>query len=211
MSVKCVNNTVGGSNTIKGKTFSRKIERKTEKSLPRKKSVIQALKGKYVKNLSNRTLPDAQIDLISRGLKFIPVNKSINENKILRQLQRDFENFARQMRLKYLFHGKNREVHPFYVKSDWNPLVQVSVALESYLEEVKSQLAKIKITKPKNNLSRKEHQALTELKQNTDINLKKADKGSTTVVMNKTDKVREGQIQIDDKHNYRPLSEPMVK
>ena len=45
------------------------------------------------------------------------------------------------MRLKYMFHGKNREVHPFYVKSDWNPPVQPSVALESYLEEVKSQLA----------------------------------------------------------------------
>ena len=56
-----------------------------------------------------------------------------------------------------------------------------------------------------------EHEALTELKQNTDINLKKADKGSIKVVMNKTDKIREGQIQIDDKHNYRPLSEPVVK
>ena len=31
------------------------------------------------------------------------------------------------------------------------------------------------------------------------------------VVMNKTDKIREGQIQIGDKHNYRPLSQPMVK
>lgn len=29
--------------------------------------------------------------------------------------------------------------------------------------------------------------------------------------MNKTAKIREGQIQIDDKHNYRPLSDPMVK
>ena len=29
--------------------------------------------------------------------------------------------------------------------------------------------------------------------------------------MKKTDKMREGQIQIDDKHNYRPLSDPMVK
>ena len=65
------------------------------------------------------------------------------------------------MHLKYMFHGKNREVHPFYVKSDWNPPVQPSVALESYLEEVKSQLAEIKITKPNNNLSRKEHKALT--------------------------------------------------
>ena len=99
----------------------------------------------------------------------------------------------------------------FYVKSDWSPPVQPSVALERYLEEVKSQLAEIKITKPKNNSSRKKHEALTGLKQNTDINLKKADKGSTTVVMNKTDKIREGQIQIDDKHNYRPLPEPMVK
>ena len=115
------------------------------------------------------------------------------------------------MHLKYMFHGKNREVHPFYVKSDWSPPVQPSVALEWYLKEVKSQLAEIKITKPKNYLSRKEHEALTELKQNTDINLKKADKGSIKVVMNKTDKIREGQIQIDDKHNYRPLPEPMVK
>ena len=29
--------------------------------------------------------------------------------------------------------------------------------------------------------------------------------------MNKTDKIREGHIQIDNKHNDRPLSEPMVK
>ena len=103
------------------------------------------------------------------------------------------------------------DVHPFYVKCDWNPPVQPSVAFESCLEEVKSQLAGMKITKPKNNLLCKEHEALTELKQNKDINLKKADKGSTTVVMNKTDKIREGQIQIDDKHNYRPLSDPMGK
>ena len=92
--------------------------------------------GKYIKNLSDRTLTDAQISLISQGLKFIPVNKSINRNKIRRQLLQDFENFARRMRLKYMFHGKNREVHPFYVKSDWNPPVQPSVAVESSLEEV---------------------------------------------------------------------------
>ena len=29
--------------------------------------------------------------------------------------------------------------------------------------------------------------------------------------MNKTDKIREGQTQIDDKNNYSPLTEPMVK
>ena len=114
------------------------------------------------------------------------------------------------MRLKNIFHGKKKEIHPFHVKSNWNPPVQPSVALERDLEKVKSHLAEIEI-KPKCILSRKEHQALIELKQNTDINIKKADKGSTTVVMNKTDKIREGQIQIEDEHNYRPLLEPMVK
>ena len=49
------------------------------------------------------------------------------------------------MHLKYMFLGKNREVYPFYVKSDWNQPVQPSVALESYPKEVKSQLAEIKI------------------------------------------------------------------
>ena len=68
-----------------------------------------------------------------------------------------------------------------------------SVALESYLEEVKMQLAETKIIKPKHNLSRNERKALNELKHHTEINLKKADKGSTTVVMNKNDKIREGQ------------------
>ena len=32
-----------------------------------------------------------------------------------------------------------------------------------------------------------------------------------TRVMNKTDKIREDQILIDDEHNYRPLVEPMIK
>ena len=47
------------------------------------------------------------------------------------------------MRLQYIFHGKDKEQHPFDVKSDWEPPVQPSVALETYLEEVKLQLANI--------------------------------------------------------------------
>ena len=78
--------------------------------------------------------------------------------------------------------------------------------------EVKSQLAEIQITKPKHNLSRKDRQALKELQQNTGaLDRYQADKRITTVDTNKTDKIREGQIQIDDEHNYKPLVEPMLK
>ena len=77
------------------------------------------------------------------------------------------------MRLKYIFHAENKEPHPFHVKSDWKPPVQTSVALESYLESVKIQLAEIMPSGTKNNLSRNEHKALKELKNNTKNRYKK--------------------------------------
>ena len=52
------------------------------------------------------------------------------------------------------------EPHPFLVKSDWEPPVQPSVALETFLEEVKLELASIQFDKPKDHISRREHQAL---------------------------------------------------
>ena len=82
------------------------------------------------------------------------------------------------------------------------PPVQPLVTLESYLEE--------EISKPRNNLPINERQALKELKQNNNIIVKKADKGTTTVIMNKQDKIREGQILLDEEENYKPLSSPMA-
>jgi len=71
------------------------------------------------------------------------------------------------------------------------PPVQPSIALESYLENVKTQLTEITVTtcKPKNNLS----SALKELKNNSALNLKKQTKvqqQSSSVIMNKTEKMK---------------------
>ena len=122
--------------------------KRRRKSSEKSVSYQKTTQAKFIKNLSNNKLTDAQTKLISRGLKFIPVTK-VHKNKIRRQLLQDFEHFARRMRLKYIFHGQNKDIHPFYVKSNWNPPVQQSVALESYLEDVKIQLAETKIMKPK--------------------------------------------------------------
>ena len=91
------------------------------------------------------------------------------------------------------------------------PQVQHSVALESYWENVKTQLAEIKITKPKNNLSRNEVKALKELKNNPAINLKKADNGTTIVIMNKADKMYEAKVQLHNRKHYERLKAQMVK
>ena len=86
---------------------------------------------KFLKNVSNHQLTDSQVSVLSKGLKFIPTPVT-NETRIRPQLLRDFEQFARRMRLQYIFHGQNKEPHPFHVKSKWMPPVQPSIALESY-------------------------------------------------------------------------------
>ena len=133
-----------------------------------------------------------------------------NESHIRAQLLNDFKAFARRMRLQYICYGQEKEPHSFHVKSNWEPPIQPLVTLESYLDEVKTELAEVKIYKPKNNLPKNERQALQELKQNNNINVKKADKGTTTVIMNKENKIGEAQILLDEKENYKPLSLPMA-
>ena len=89
-------------------------------------------------------------------------------------------------------------------------MLNQTVALENYLEEVKVQLAEIQLTKPKDNLLNTERKALETLRENPNINLKKADKGTRTVVLNTVDKIREGQTQLDNLEHYKPLERPMV-
>ena len=75
------------------------------------------------------------------------------------------------------FSREENEPHPFHVNLDWEPSVQLSVALETFLEEVKLELASIEFDKPKDNISTGERQALKELSRNKSIILKKSDKG----------------------------------
>ena len=86
------------------------------------------------------------------------------------------------------------------------------MALENYLEEVKVQLDEIQLTKPKDNLLNTERKALKTLRENSNVNLKKADKGTRTVVLNTLNKIREGQIQLNNPEHYmyKPIERPMV-
>ena len=78
------------------------------------------------------------------------------------------------MRLKYIFHIHDKQPHSFHVKSDWDPPVQPSVALKTFLEEVKFELAYIKLNRPKDNLSQGERKALKELSRDKNIVIKKS-------------------------------------
>ena len=115
-------------------SISKNKRRENRRNTPEKKAAShkkRELNEKFLRNFSTLQLSDDQVNVLLRGLKFIPTPVT---NIIRRQLLRDFEQFARRMRLQYLFDGQNKEPQPFHVKSNWMPPVQQSVALESYLE-----------------------------------------------------------------------------
>ena len=97
------------------------------------------------------------------------------------------------------------------MKSDCTPPVQSSVALGTFLEEVKLELAEIQFKKPKPNLTPGELQALKQLSPDKTIILKKADKGTTSVMMSKESKINEGLALLNEKNNFQSLTQPMVQ
>ena len=158
-------------------------------------------------NRSDTTLTDQDKTLLSKGLKFIPTPPKPNSH---RSLIKDFNNFTRNMRLKFLFADRNSKPHPFHVKSNWQPPPQPSVALENFLERTKYEIATISFCDTQDNLSAKEREALKKLRANTKANIKKAEKGNTTVVMDTQRKITEGSDQVYDTNYYTPVQEPIV-
>ena len=67
---------------------------------------------KHIKNFSEYKMTTDQTNLLAKGLKFIPT-PIIEEKRVKQQLLLDFKQFARRVRLQYIFHGRDNEPHPF--------------------------------------------------------------------------------------------------
>ena len=192
---------------VRTQTISQKRSSKRKALRNQYNNNLRTTNEKFIKNMSNKNLTDQETALLAKGLKFIPTPKKPASQ---RNLLRDFNSFARSMRLKYIFADSKSNPHPFYVRSNWQPPPQPSVALENYLEQTKLEIANITFTDVKDNLSAKERQALKTLKNKNELNLKKADKGTTTVVMDTPKKIKEGFEQVSNDKFYKPLEEPIV-
>ena len=112
-------------------------------------------------------------------------------------------------------HGNFNFVTPISISSS---LASLSLSLTSFSGSFwpfkmndMAEKFEIQISKPKTNQPPAERKALKDLKNNTEINIKKADKGTTSVFMSLADKKTEGKIQLDNIEHYRPLDESMVE
>ena len=101
----------------------------------------------------------------------------------------------------------NKEIQSkFKLKSSWRPCPP-NRTLDIFQRSIKQEILKSKFkTKRYDNLTKEERKGLKILKDNPHITIKKADKGSAVVVMNTTDYLREGYIQLQDEQFYQKIS-----
>ena len=169
--------------------------------------------GKFVSqnvfNLSKRTLTEAEISLLSKGLKFCETPKELNRA----QLKKDLESFGRKLRLRWHFkdeEGDFSEVPLFKRKSTFNPKNE-DVQIEFYLSRLEEEIMSIKAEGSNySNLSQVEQQALRDLRNDESIVIKGADKGSGVVVWDKGDYLKEASRQLADGEVYEECeSDPL--
>lgn len=165
----------------------------------------------HVANLSSLTLTQPQLELLSKGLSFVP---SWNTGRnVRRQLTSDVTQYHR--RLKLLAHyGPDPEEQtnrlPFISPSLWEPDRDKLPPELLLLIQMDSEHLPRLIPKPDNpNLSPDEVEALQHLARNRSIVIKPADKGGKAVILNRTDYIKEGYRQLNDPKYYRKLPTPI--
>ena len=115
------------------------------------------------------------------------------------------------MRLTEYFHDNNNDPtvptrnqnNPFNNKSSWTPPSDRDSALNAYIGAIKSDIITSNLNHITDNLTQHERQALRNLKKRQDIIINPADKGSGTVVMDRTWYVDECNRQLNDPKFYK--------
>ena len=167
--------------------------------------------SKNVVNLSRRNLTGSEISLLSKGFNFVPTSNTINKAK----LKTELEALGRILRLKWHFRNEENEFDQdqFKPKSSFNPCNK-DAAIEIYISSLEEKLMKIEIPMNKyDNLTSKERQDLYDLKNDKNIVIKGADKGSAVVVWDREDCIKEAEKQIGDSDVYEKVPddpEPLI-
>jgi len=167
----------------------------------------QTLHKNTVVNLSHVTLTDTQREVLDLGLKFIPTPKS----DILPIAQTALKKFSRLIKLRYFFHGsKNTSpIERFIEKSEWIPPCNNVGIIEKLNDLETNILYQTNDNDSEKNISKEQLNALKALRDNREIIIKPADKGSATVIMSRNSYITEVNRQLANPMHYTSLLEPV--
>ena len=169
-------------------------------------------------NLSDHVLSDSELSLLSKGLTFVNTPSAPDRGLIFEDVSKFHTSIRRKLAIDKLM--KEGALRPppafdplanknipfkhqkFKNASNWNPPGPSILETMCYMNETNLESANLEIPH-KQNLRKAEVTALKSLKINQDIVIKKADKGSAVVILNRKDYINEGLKQLNDTNFYR--------
>lgn len=185
---------------------------------------LDTFKRSLTVNLSNKELTNIEIELLDKGLSYIPTCQSLDIFKLYESQNR----LIRNLKIRdYFSNRSDARAHPADSRicigpSNWIPpdhhvSKPTLDTVQGMITRTESVLKKSTIRnnnvliKVKNNLSSSERAALSSLRNNQDLIIKPADKGGATVIMNKSSYLREAYRQLNNSNYYRRLDSPIYK
>ena len=177
--------------------------------------------GVRVVNLSNHKLSKSEVSVLEKGITFSPTPGECDISETHQEVQK----FIRRILLKVHFYDETgidsidnsyygnipKGLLKFKPQSKWTPRSSDPI-LRAFIHNVEQSLSTLKPINSKNfNLTKMERQSLDKLKSNQKIIIKKADKCSSVVVMNKEDYIREATRQLSDTNFYIETDNDLTK
>ena len=191
-------NRKSGNQNNEAKFMNRKRLNKSRKGRSKQDRQRQAklfAAKKHIINLSKYELKMNEILVLGKGMKFIPTPC----NKYAKvELMRDVNEYIRKLRCRFNYYKNEKEVlHPLYTQTG-HVSPKGNAALENYITDLKLIISQIEINhnNTTNNMSIEERKALKDLSNNEEILITKADKNNTTVVIDKTKYIEEGEKHL---------------
>lgn len=171
------------------------------------KSNLQNIESSSIVNISTKVLTRDQQEVLNLGLKFVP-----EKPKDYTKLKLEALEFCRKLRLKAFFSNQDMsgtmEVTGLRNKSSFippnNSVPKEIIAYEQTVLSSIKQLEKKKIFS-KRNFSKDQHKALEDLKDDTSVVIKQADKGGAVVIWSREKYMLEGHKHVMNQEWYRPL------
>jgi len=159
--------------------------------------------------LSKLPLSNSEIHILNRGLTFVPT-PVISLDPIVQSVT----NFSRHLKLHNYFACRpnlgNYTKSQFTDKSTWTPSdSNIDNDVLDCITSISNDVKNLSIQKEKKNLNQNEYQAIKDLKNNPNIIIKKADKGSAVVIMDKCNYVSEGYRQLNNAAHYKEIFAPL--
>ena len=95
------------------------------------------------------------------------------------------------------------DYYPFHLASSWEPPTPHSSCIEQYISHLYREISCLRYPfEPATNISWMELEAIQDLKSNTNIIIKPADKGGNIVILDKTSYLQEAYRQLNDSNYY---------